>query len=81
MKMMRKRVLVAVGLLCLVSLTSAGQGSNTKPSKGMVEVQGAALRDSLLGRWTSQIGRITVVMTFDPNSRVHIGGQKLGSRV
>ncbi len=45
------------------------------PPYGMAEVQEAALRDSLQGRWTSQIGRITVMMTFDPNSRVQIGGQ------
>jgi len=67
---------VALGLAGFMSLVCVGQETEAKPSSGMVGVQEAALRDSLQGRWTSQIGRITVVMTLDPNSRVQIGGHE-----
>jgi hypothetical protein len=71
---------MAIGLLCLVTLICAGQEPVAMSLCGMADVQEAALHDSLQGRWTSQIGRITVVMTF-ANSRVQIGGQELGSRL
>ncbi|MCP4452812.1 MAG: mechanosensitive ion channel family protein [Planctomycetes bacterium] len=75
LKPMRNGVIVALGLLTLMLTVSLGQGPEAAPSGVMGVVQEAALRDSLIGRWTGQIGRVTLVMTFDPNSRVRVNGQ------
>ncbi len=74
-KRMRNCVIVAVGLLGFMVTLSHGQVAEASPSGVMAGVQEAALRESLLGRWTGQIGRVTLVMTFDPNSRVRVNGQ------
>ncbi len=73
-KRMRNCVIVAMGLLGFVVTFSRGQVPETAPSGVMAGAQEAALRESLMGRWTGQIGRVTLVMTFDPNSRVRVNG-------
>ena len=74
-KPMRDCVILAAGLLGVLWTVSEAQVQPDAPSSVMASVQEAALRESLIGRWTGQIGRVTLEMTFDPNSRVQVNGQ------
>lgn len=62
-----------LGLMCCVG---EAQVPAIRPGGLMSGVQEAALRESLVGRWTGQMGRVTVVMTFDPNGRIRVDGRE-----
>ncbi|MCF7975453.1 MAG: mechanosensitive ion channel family protein [Phycisphaerae bacterium] len=72
---MRRYAIWAVGLAGVMTWICGAQTPDVPATGGMASAQEAALRECLLGRWTTEVGRVTMTVTFDPNSRVRIQGQ------